>query len=122
MHSVTSNAVYPIKEKADYLYTHNHLNTIRSFPTIGWGDLPSHIDDDEIYFKEWLDYLYQQGFFDSPYDAYMGIANPNYLALVWGFTYGGIEVKDWSLFCYIRPDKNICKFGYRNGVWFWGEI
>ena len=118
MHSVTSNAVYPIKEKADYLFTRNQLVSIRSFPTIPWQDLPSQSTSDQVYFKEWFDYLHQAGFFDSSTEVYIGMAYPNYLAMVWGFTYGGSDVYQWSLFYYMKPDNPMYRFGYRNGNWF----
>jgi hypothetical protein len=56
MHSVTSNAVYPIKEKTEKLYVANQLNLVRYLPYLDWQSLPSQSNDDNVYFKEWFDY------------------------------------------------------------------
>lgn len=118
MHSVTSNAVYPIKEKADFLYDINVLYRIKNLPLIDWTSLPSQSADDTVYFKEWLDYMYNNHYIEDLTHVYIGIANPNYMCMYWGFTYGGADLYNWSVFYYMKPDTPMRKFGYRNGVWF----
>lgn len=119
MHSVTSNAVYPIKEKADNLYYSNSLYLVKYLPIVPWQVLPSQSNDDNVYFKEWIDFLYNGGFFSTDSTVvYLGSVNPNYLGMVWGFTYGGSDLYNWCIFYYIKPDSPMRRFGYRNGVWF----
>lgn len=111
--------MYSTKQRTDTLYNTNLLYNIKSLPVISWSSLPSQSSDDNIYFKEWLDFMYDNNYFESSQEVvYIGCANPNYLCMFIGFMYGRSDAKKWSLFYYMKPDNNIKKFGYRNGVWF----
>jgi len=119
MQSVTSNAVYPIKEKTDQMYDDNLLKLVRYLPVIKNYDLPSQSTDDNVYFKEWFDWMYNHHYFDDYLSVFIGQANPNYQVMVWGFTYEDPYL--WSLFYYMKPTNPLFRFGYRNGVWFLEE-
>jgi hypothetical protein len=124
MHSVTSNAVYPIKEKTDKMYVDNQLELVRYLPYLSWQSLPSQSSDDNVYFKEWIDYMYDNHYFDGEDSAtvFIGQANPNYRVMVWGYTYGGTQAKVWSAFRYISPANGIGRFGYYNGSFYCDPI
>ena len=113
---VTSNAVYPIKDKMEKLYDDNQLELVRYLPFIRYHELPSQSTDDNVYFKEWVDWMYNHGYFNNSYDVFIGLANPNYNVMVWGFAYE--DPYQWSLFYYIKPNNPMGKFGYKNGTWF----
>lgn len=121
MQSVTSNAVYSIKQKVDRLYDTNLLNKVSSLPLVSWRDLPSQSTDDNIYFQEWYDWMIDHGYFGSGTESYIGLASPNYLCTVWGFTYEGADVKNYSSFVVLKP-TDIARFGYDGGQWYYTSI
>ena len=118
MHSVTSGAVYPIKQKVEKLYDTNILANVRMLPYIAYSSLPSQSTNDETYFKEWIDYLMATHYFDETRDVFIAQANPNFSVFVIGYTYGGTSVRTWSAFRYFTPNSGIGRFGYNNGNWY----
>ena len=109
-----------LKEKTDKMYVDNQLELVRYLPYVRYQDLPSQSTDDNVYFKEWIDWMYDHDYFDNEYNVYIGQANPNYKVMFWGFAYA--DVYQWSLFYYIKPGNPLYKFGYRNSVWFLVEV
>ena len=68
------------------MYVDNQLNLVRYLPFIRYEDLPSQSSTDQVYFQEWFDWMYNHGYFDGTSDVFIGLANPNYNVLLWGFT------------------------------------
>lgn len=61
--------------------------------------------------------MIDHGYFGSGTKSYIGLASPNYLCTVWGYTYEGADVKNYSSFVALKP-TGIVRFGYDGGHWY----
>ena len=82
--------------------------------------IPSQSINDEIYFKEWIQYMYDKGLL-KPYKILNGVVSPNTYGIVIGMCYP--EPLRYCSFLYMpATSTTMIRFGYSDYSWFFTTI